>query len=247
MRKYSTNLGFVDLLFNLLVGFVSLLLIAFLLINPIADEGKIDPKSEFLIILTWPDNSIMDIDLWVKGPTDNDVVSFKRKDANWMVLERDDLGISNDFVMVDGVPTKIRRNIETLSINAIAAGEYVVNVHHYNTTKKIHENEIYPVPVQVEIIKLNPYKVVYTGKVELTFRQEVTIATFLMSKEGDVSDIRTDIQIPLYYKSANTGGDVNITPTTRLPSSPSSTNSTRNDERNEYPSWEGTDWGGENP
>ena len=44
MRKYSTNLGFVDLLFNLLVGFVSLLLIAFLLINPIADDGKIDAQ-----------------------------------------------------------------------------------------------------------------------------------------------------------------------------------------------------------
>ena len=81
MRKYSTNLGFVDLLFNLLVGFCSLLLIAFLLINPIADEGKIDPRSEFLIVATWPDNSVMDIDLWVKGP-DGSVVSFKNKDGN---------------------------------------------------------------------------------------------------------------------------------------------------------------------
>ena len=34
MRKYSSNLAFVDLLFNLLVGFTSLLLLAFLLINP---------------------------------------------------------------------------------------------------------------------------------------------------------------------------------------------------------------------
>jgi len=47
MRKYSSNLAFVDLLFNLLVGFTSLLLLAFLLINPIADEGKIDPVSNF--------------------------------------------------------------------------------------------------------------------------------------------------------------------------------------------------------
>ena len=68
MRKYSTNLGFVDLLFNLLVGFVSLLLIAFLLINPIADEGKIDPITEFIITTTWPDNSTIDVDLWVQGP-----------------------------------------------------------------------------------------------------------------------------------------------------------------------------------
>ena len=100
MRKYSTNLGFVDLLFNLLVGFVSLLLIAFLLINPIADDGKIDPVTEFIINVQWPDNSSIDIDLWVQGP-EGTIVSFKQKDGNYMVLERDDLGISNDFVMIN--------------------------------------------------------------------------------------------------------------------------------------------------
>ncbi|GEM_PF-1320439 len=246
MRKYSTNLGFVDLLFNLLVGFVSLLLIAFLLINPIADKGKIDPKSEFLVILTWPDRSIMDIDLWVRGPKDDDIVSFKRKDANWMVLERDDLGISNDFVMVDGIPTKILRNIETISINTFVPGEYVVNVHHYNTNKEIQEGEIYPTPVQVEIIKLNPYRVIYTGRVSLTFRQEHTIATFLMDKKGKISDLRTDIQIPLYYKYANAGGDVEITPSTRLPPAIPPTSFPGNT-RNEYPSWDDTNWKGTGP
>ena len=216
MRKYSTNLGFVDLLFNLLVGFCSLLLIAFLLINPIADEGKIDPRSEFLIVATWPDNSVMDIDLWVKGP-DGSVVSFKNKDGNWIVLERDDLGISNDFVMVNEKPKKILRNIETTSINAIVSGEYIVNVHHYNTNKTIPSKEIWPVPVKVDIIKLEPYKVLYTGKVDLTFRQEETIATFLINDDGDLYDIRTDIKIPLYYGG---GGDISVTPVQPTTTSP---------------------------
>ena len=43
MRKYSSNLAFVDLLFNLLVGFTSLFIIAFLMINPIAKDGEVTP------------------------------------------------------------------------------------------------------------------------------------------------------------------------------------------------------------
>ena len=33
-RKFHSNLAFVDLLFNLLVGFTSMFILAFLLINP---------------------------------------------------------------------------------------------------------------------------------------------------------------------------------------------------------------------
>ena len=39
-----------------------------------------------------------DIDLWVKAP-DGNTVSFVRKEAGLMNLEKDDLGISNDFTI----------------------------------------------------------------------------------------------------------------------------------------------------
>lgn len=68
MRRYSSNIAFIDLLFNLLIGFTSLLLIAFLLINPVAEEGKIDPRSEFLITMSWLDTSGIDLDIWIEGP-----------------------------------------------------------------------------------------------------------------------------------------------------------------------------------
>jgi len=199
MRKYSTNLGFVDLLFNLLVGFVSLLLIAFLLINPIADEGKIDPITEFIITTTWPDNSTIDVDLWVQGP-EGTIVGFKQKDGNWMVLERDDLGISNDFVVVNGKTLIIKRNVETLTINTIVPGEYIVNVHLYNHHKKLNEDEIYPVPVDITLVKMTPFQNLFRLNTTLEFRQEVTIASFVVDDLGRVTDIRTDLQIPLYYK-----------------------------------------------
>jgi len=198
MRKYSSNLAFVDLLFNMLVGFTCLLLLAFLLINPIADEGKIDPVSEFIITATWPEKSHLDIDIWIRGP-DYEVVSFRRKDGAWMVLERDDLGTNNDWYEVNGIKTLLERNLETLSINAIVPGEYIMNIHNYSTKRNLDAAEEYPVPVVVEFMKLNPFKLIFNITETLEFRQEKTIATFVVDEHGNITDIRTDINIPIFY------------------------------------------------
>ena len=200
MRKYSSNLSFVDLLFNLLVGFTSLLLLAFLLINPIADEGKIDPISEFLITISWPQDSHSDIDVWLRDPN-GELTSFRRKDGNWTVLERDDLGSSNDWYTINGKPTLLLRNLETLSINAVVPGEYVLNIHNYSFKRDVDETtEKYPTPVEVEMHKMRPYSVAFNFTDTLEFRQEKTIATWVITPKGEVTDLRTDIKIPLFYK-----------------------------------------------
>lgn len=200
MRKYSSNLAFVDLLFNLLVGFTSLLLLAFLLINPIADEGKIDPVSEFLITISWPQDSHADIDVWLRDPNGG-MTSFRRKDGQWIVLERDDLGSSNDWYTIDGKPTLLLRNLETISINAVVPGEYVLNIHNYSFKRDVDEtSEKYPIPVEVEMHKMRPYRVAFNLSDTLEFRQEKTIATWVVTPEGEISDLRTDIKIPLFYK-----------------------------------------------
>ena len=54
-RPDHVGVAFTDLLFNALLGFVVMFVLAFLLINPIAKSGAIDPKAEFLITLTWPE------------------------------------------------------------------------------------------------------------------------------------------------------------------------------------------------
>ena len=64
-NRNLSGLGFTDLLFNTLIGFVFLFVIAFLLIAPpVPTDKKIDPKAEILIILTWPEGSSKDIDMW---------------------------------------------------------------------------------------------------------------------------------------------------------------------------------------
>ena len=41
-RSYGSQVAFIDLLFNTLVGFVFLFVMAFILINPIAKKSNVD-------------------------------------------------------------------------------------------------------------------------------------------------------------------------------------------------------------
>ena len=70
-RTYNSNLAFIDLLFNLILGFVFLFIISFILINdPVKKEG-VEQKAEFMIILSWDAQANKDIDLWIEGPLGN--------------------------------------------------------------------------------------------------------------------------------------------------------------------------------
>lgn len=195
MRKYSSNIAFTDLLFNLLIGFTSLLLIAFLLINPIAEEGKIDPEVEFLITMNWDDSSGVDMDLWVKGP-DNTIVGFPSKDGKYMVLERDDLGDNNDRYFFNGESYLIERNLESLSINAIVPGEYFISVHNYNTSYE-DESEEYPTPVFIDLMDMRPYGIKMSKRVVAHFKEEVSVFSFVVDSKGVISDINDKIQMKI--------------------------------------------------
>ena len=105
--KYKSTIGFTDLLFNLLVGFVFLFIIAFILINPITKKKDVPKKAEYMVVIEWESTSLDDIDLWVKAP-DGKTVSFVKKEAGLMNLEKDDLGISNDFISLSSkIPERI--------------------------------------------------------------------------------------------------------------------------------------------
>ena len=67
-KRYLSTFGFIDLLFNMLVGFVFLFFIAYILINPIADEGKVDPPDVAMVVVNWDRDSKLDVDIWVKDP-----------------------------------------------------------------------------------------------------------------------------------------------------------------------------------
>ncbi len=114
-----------------------------------AGDGKVDSKAEFLITMDWPDNHPDDMDIFVQDPLGN-VVWYRRREAGFMVLDRDDRGGLNDFVMVNGEKMQTATRQELVSIRGFVAGEYTVNVYHFTALTDR------PVPVTVTVQKLNP-------------------------------------------------------------------------------------------
>jgi len=160
LDRYKSTIGFVDLLFNILVGFVFLFLVAFLMINPVAKNAEVVKKAEFLVTMTWHKDSLHDIDLWVMDPQGNKT-GFANKQSGLLHLERDDLGVANDVFTFDGSTIMINNNEETITVRGIKPGDYYVSVFWYSKQRDI-EGEQNGVPVTVKVVKINPYKEVYT-------------------------------------------------------------------------------------
>ena len=181
-RIYYNNTSFLDLLFNTLVGFVLLFIISFLLINPSIKKADISTKAEFVITVTWSDNSQDDVDTWLQDPTGN-VLHFRQKDVGLAHLDRDDLGRINDFITLDdGSKVEYLHNQEITTIRGFVTGEWVLNVHMYN------KRDANPSLVEVRIDKLNPTvqtlfykKIVMKSKLE-----EITVTRFVMTNQGDI-------------------------------------------------------------
>jgi hypothetical protein len=175
---------FTDLLFNALLTFTFLFLIALFLLNPPAKSGIIDPKAEFLITVSWPDNNPNDIDVWAQGPGGQQVW-FMRPQDGLMHIDRDDRGLANDTQTLDGVEITNPLNQEVLTLRGRPPGEYVINMHYYKTESQE------PVPVNVYLAEVNPkLKVLHYATVTLDAEgDEITAMRFTIDGNGKVGEI----------------------------------------------------------
>ena len=181
-RIYYNNTSFLDLLFNTLVGFVFLFIISFLLINPSIKKADIETKAEFVITVTWDDNSRDDVDTWLQDPAGN-VLHFRQKDVGLAHLDRDDLGRINDVITLDdGRRVEYTHNQELTTIRGFLTGEWVLNVHMYR------KRDAKPTQVEVRIDKLNPkVETLFYKKIVMKRQwEEVTITRFVMTNQGDI-------------------------------------------------------------
>jgi hypothetical protein len=179
MRKYSSNLAFVDFLFILLLAFITLFILALILINPITKKSEIERKAEFLIILEWGEKSEDDVDLWVQDPLAN-IVSFRKITAGLMHLDKDDLGIANDTIYLpNGTEQIIYLNREVITLRGWVEGEYIINTHMYS------KRDSNPIKVKVEMLRLNPYKILFKENFILSKRgEEITVRRVTLDKDG---------------------------------------------------------------
>ena len=198
-EKYKSTIGFTDLLFNILVGFAFLFIIAFLLIKPEAKKKDFDRNAEFVVVMEWDKEAKGDIDLYVEDPL-GDKCSFRQTVANFMHLDKDDLGSINDTVVnADGTVSTVKINREVITIRGIIAGEYIINAHYYserdysNIDNRIEmgtsarKKKSKEVTVKIELHKVNPYTILWAG--EKNFRgkgQEETFVRFRLDKDGEV-------------------------------------------------------------
>jgi len=210
-NKYKSTIGFTDMLFNILVGFAFLFIVAFLLIKPEAKKEDFERKAEFVVVMEWDHDQPDDIDLYVQDPT-NSTVHFRLPITNFMYLDKDDLGFANDIVKnIDGTITKVNINREVVTIRCIIPGEYIINVHYYSTRQteaaftsltgeRRGETEIISaarhgegkpkgrvLTVKVELHKVNPYQVLWIGERPFDHRgQEDTFVRFTIDSKGKI-------------------------------------------------------------
>lgn len=172
------------MLFKALQVIAFLFFLALLSVSPDSKEGKIDSKAEFIITMDWPDNHPDDLDLFVQDPAGN-IAWYRHREAGFLTLDRDDRGGANDFIVVNGkkIASPIREEIVTL--RGIVAGEYTVNVSHFQATTGE------PVAATVKVQKLNPTaQVVFDDKVVVDHTgDEKTALRFKIDAEGKVTDV----------------------------------------------------------
>ncbi len=196
-RENESQDAFTDLLFNALLGFAFMFVAAFTMISDTNSSGKIDSKAEVLITVRWEDRHPDDVDTLVEGPQGN-LVWYHNRDTGLMHLDRDDRGLFQDRVTLDGVEVSNPINQETVTVRALKPGEYVVNLLHYQSNYSV------PLPVTVKIEKLNPsVSLVFYGTRELTgVGDEQTAVRFTIDANGDVVGTN-ELQKRLLTKALN--------------------------------------------
>ena len=197
-EKFKSTVGFTDLLFNILVGFAFLFIVAFLLIKPESKQKDFDRRAEFIIVLEWDAGAKDDIDLYVEDPLGG-LASFRHPRVNFSHLDKDDLGSRNDTtVLPNGIIKTIPINREVMTIRGYIPGEWVVNAHYYsdynqnrvangggNQTIPNAESPKQALTVKVELHRVTPYDILGIWTKKFYYRgQEETFVRFTIDKDG---------------------------------------------------------------
>ena len=110
---------FSALLFNSLKAITFM---SFAMINPVPESGKVDPKAEMMITVTWPDANTDDVDTYVADPASN-IVWYTRREAGLIHLDRDDRGMFRDVIELNGKTIENPLNQEIISFRGLSDGE----------------------------------------------------------------------------------------------------------------------------
>jgi len=194
---------FNDLLFTVNCGFLFLLFLAMIMINPIARDATVKKDADYLITMEWDGDTDCDVDLYVKGP-DRRVVSFQEKSNSYMHIERDDLGLNGDstVINVNGTAKRVLTtpsNKEVWTLRGHMEGEYYVNIHLYSCRDghggftaapgKVNAGSPVNLPVDIKLMQINPSYVELAAEIFTLERiwQEKSVISFVVPKESQTT------------------------------------------------------------
>ncbi len=182
---------FRDVIMLVLAGFVVIVLLLLPHINPpaVAAKQSMDPPGNVMVEIRWPDELDTDVDLWVKAPDDTPV-GYSNKGSSSFNLLRDDRGHMRDASNL---------NYEVSYSRGAPAGEYVVNLHLYNSRSEFRAPISVDVVVSVRRSKTAPPMQIVVGKVLLHHvGKEVTAFRFKLDGDSQlVADSVHNIFKPL--------------------------------------------------
>lgn len=152
--------------------------------NPVSKSGIVSPKAEYIVTVNWPDNNPDDIDIWVEDPVGN-LIWFRNREAGLVHLDRDDRGVVNDQIEMNGQTVETSLNQEVVTIRGRVTGEYVINLHYYESKTNL------PVKASVEVAKINPaVEIIYYGETVLKEKGvEETAVRFSIADDGSVNNV----------------------------------------------------------
>ena len=190
-NKYANLLSFIDLLFNLMLGFAAMFLLSLAMISAKQDKiENIKKDVAYYIRIEWQGDLDTDIDMWLQDPS-GDMIGYRDKQRNHMYLERDNLG--NDYNLKE--PGHI--NEEVISVLKGQSGWYTLNLHWFDRRMDSRLPE-----VKWQIIKMKPsMENIASGSTILKFKgQELTAIRFKMNKDGMIEQLNDTIQIPFVLR-----------------------------------------------
>jgi transcriptional regulator of met regulon len=176
------------LLFNTLIAFTALFVMAFALMNQ--NKKMPDVKGAYIITVTWDENFDDDVDTYVLDP-EGKLVFFQRREDGLMHLDRDDLGKRNDTVSTQFGQIVYKENREIVTLRGTSRGEYVVNVHLY---RRNDAQNTKPIEVTIQLDKISPtYTPIIQKKVILLNNgDEKTGFRFVVNDKGEVTSTSFD-------------------------------------------------------
>ena len=110
-----------------------------------------------------------------------------------MHLDKDDLGHQNDIIhLPDGTSQIIYLNREVVTLRGWIPGEYIINTHMYAKRDDYGEenpNKPAPTQIKVEMLRINPYKILFEDNFTLQYRgEETTVRRITLNKGGEIID-----------------------------------------------------------